>query len=178
MKEKENLKTKATCVQSSIFTKCKKNTFKIKAKHNASMKNIKRDVAVTLTRKTSRVEQAKCNGQAGASSYCNHVCVCVRVCVCTSTVKASSVWIGWTTREQINSVVLKTFISHGKSLHCYCRMKHLTFLTSHFILNYCASRFQKMGPSATIIRHRFRSALHRKVIWLWRHHSRNGSQSN
>ena len=82
LKEEENLKTKATCVQSSIFTKCKKNTFKIKAKHNASMKNIKRDVAVTLTRKTSRVEQAKCNGQAGASSYCNHVCVCVRVCVC------------------------------------------------------------------------------------------------
>ena len=82
LKEKENLKTKATCVQSSIFTKCKKNTFKIKAKYSASMKNIKRDVAVTLTRKTSRVEQAKCNGQAGASSYCNHVCVCACVCVC------------------------------------------------------------------------------------------------
>ena len=36
------------------------------------MKKIKRDVLVTLTRKTSRVEKAKCSCPAGASSYCNH----------------------------------------------------------------------------------------------------------
>ena len=40
----------------SIFTKCTKNTFTITAKCSASMKRIKRDVIVTLTRKTSRVE--------------------------------------------------------------------------------------------------------------------------
>ena len=57
----------------SIFTKCTKNTFTIKAKCCASMKKIKRDVVVTLTRKTSRVEKAKCSCPAGASSYCNHI---------------------------------------------------------------------------------------------------------
>ena len=64
------------------------------------------------------------------------VCVCVCVCVCTRTftVKASSVWISWTTREQINDVVLKTFISYAKSFHRYVRMKHLASLTGHFIL--------------------------------------------
>ena len=31
-------------------------------------------------------------------------------------------------------VVLRTFLSYAKSLHHYFRMKHLTFLTSHFIL--------------------------------------------
>ena len=50
------------------------------------------------------------------------------------TVKASSVWISWTVREQINDVVLKTYISYVRSLHHYFRMKHLTFLTSNFIL--------------------------------------------
>ena len=57
----------------SIFTKCSKNTFPIKARCNATIKRIKRDVAVTLTRKTSRVEKAKCSCPAGASSYCNHI---------------------------------------------------------------------------------------------------------
>ena len=66
----------------SVFSKCAKNTFTIKAKCSASMKKIKRDVAVTLTRKTSRVEKAKCSCPVGASSYSNHVCVCVCVCVC------------------------------------------------------------------------------------------------
>ena len=67
---------------------------------------------------------------------CVYVCVCVCVCVCVTpfTVKASSVWISWTTREQINDVVLKTFISYVMSLYLYFRMKHLTFLTGHFIL--------------------------------------------
>ena len=57
----------------SIFTKCTKNTFTIKGKCCASMKKIKRDVVVTLTRKTSRVEKAKCSCPAGASSYCNNI---------------------------------------------------------------------------------------------------------
>ena len=60
------------------------------------------------------------------------VCVCVCVCVRSRqfTAKASSVWISWTAREQINDVV----ISYAKSLHCHLRIKHLTFLTSRFIL--------------------------------------------
>ena len=37
------------------------------------MKKIKRDVVVTLTRKTSRVEKIKCNCTVGASSYCNRM---------------------------------------------------------------------------------------------------------
>ena len=70
---------------------------------------------------------------------CVCVCVCVYVCVvCVCVrpfaVKASSVWISQTIREQINDVLLKKFISYAKSLHCQFRMKHLTFLTSHFIL--------------------------------------------
>ena len=56
------------------------------------------------------------------------------VCVRPFMVKASSVWISWTAREQINDVVLKTFISYAKSFHRYFRMKRLTFQTSHFIL--------------------------------------------
>ena len=46
-------------------------------------------------------------------------CVCVFVCVCLclrpSTVKALSLWISWDTREQINDVMLKTFISYAES---------------------------------------------------------------
>ena len=104
---------------------------------------------------------------------------CVRACVCVRpfTVKASSVWISWTAREQINDVVLKTFVFSAKFLRRYFRMKHLTFLINHFILfthqkraeprlNQRASRFQNMRPSATIIRHRLRSALHRETICL------------
>ena len=34
------------------------------------------------------------------------VCVCVFVCLCPFTVKASSAWISWSAREQINNVVL------------------------------------------------------------------------
>ena len=70
---------------------------------------------------------------------CARARVCVCVCVCTSVyvlskAKASSVWISWDTREQINHVILKTLIPYAKSLHHYFRMQHLTFLTSHFIL--------------------------------------------
>ena len=61
-------------------------------------------------------------------------CVCVGVCIRPFTVKASSVWISWSAREQINDAVLKTLLSSAKSLHRYFRMKHQKFLTSHFIL--------------------------------------------
>ena len=92
---------------------------------------------------------------------CICVCVCVHVCVSAFTVKVSSVWISWDTREQINDVILKKLISSAKSLHRYFRMQHITCLTSHFILfphqkrakpriNQCTSRFQNMGPSFNI----------------------------
>ena len=64
-------------------------------------------------------------------------CVCVSVCLWVFTSihpEASSLWISWTVRERINDVMLKTFLSYAKSLHRYFRMKHQTFLTSHFIL--------------------------------------------
>ena len=50
---------------------------------------------------------------------CVSVCVCVCVCVCLrpSTVKASSAW-AWNTRRKIINVVLRTFLSSAKSLHC------------------------------------------------------------
>ena len=64
---------------------------------------------------------------------CVCLCVCVCVCVRPFTVKASSVWISWITRDP-NFDVLRTLISYAISLHRYVRMKHLTFLTSHFIL--------------------------------------------
>ena len=49
------------------------NTFTIKAKCSVSMEKIKRDVVVTLTRKTSGVEKARCSCPVGASSNCNHI---------------------------------------------------------------------------------------------------------
>ena len=71
-------------------------------------------------------------------SLCVYVCVCVcarvRVRVRPFTVKASSAWNSWTAREQINDIALETFTFYAKYLHCYFRMKHLTFLTNHFIL--------------------------------------------
>ena len=65
---------------------------------------------------------------------CVRVFKSVYVCLRQFTMKASSVWINWNTREQINDVELKTFLSYANSLHRYFRAKHLTFLTSHFIL--------------------------------------------
>ena len=58
------------------------------------------------------------------------VCLCLR----PFTVKASSVLRSWNAREQINDIMLKTFLAYAKSLHRYFRMKHQTFLTNHFIL--------------------------------------------
>ena len=103
---------------------------------------------------------------------------CVCVCVRLFTMKASSVWISWNAREQINDVMLKTFFSYAKSLHCYFTMKHQTLLTSLFILlthkkqveprlSQCASCFQNIRPSFTIIKHHPCSAQHLKPIYLW-----------
>ena len=116
----------------------------------------------------------------------NTICVCVRVCVCVCacvspfTVKASSAWISWNAREQINDIMLKTFLLYAKYLHHYFRMKLQTFLTSHFILftynrsglshdltSVCLA-YIKIRPSFNIIRYRPRSAQHRKPIYLWR----------
>ena len=61
--------------------------------------------------------------------------VCVFVCLRPSTVKGSSVWIRWYTREQIDDVMLQTSISCAKSLHHYFRLQQsLTFITCHCIL--------------------------------------------
>ena len=110
------------------------------------------------------------------------VCVGVCVCVCGSpfTVKVSSAWISWNAREQINDIMLKTFLLYAKYLHHYFRMKLQTFLTSHFILftynrsglshdltSVCLA-YIKIRPSFNIIRYRPRSAQHRKPIYLWR----------
>ena len=54
---------------------------------------------------------------------CEYVCVCVH----PSTVKASSVWIKWDTREQIKDVMLKTWNSSAGSFHRYIGMQNLTF---------------------------------------------------
>ena len=62
------------------------------------------------------------------------VCVCVCVCLCLFTLKASSVSNCSNVKEQINDIVLKTFLFSAKFLHHYFRMKHQAFLTSHFIL--------------------------------------------
>ena len=68
----KNAAISKTLVYRFNTSKYTKNTFTIKAKCSASMKKIKRDVAVTLTRKTSIVEKAKCSFPADTSSYCNH----------------------------------------------------------------------------------------------------------
>ena len=65
---------------------------------------------------------------------CMCVCVCVCVYLCPFTVQASSVWISYTTREQINDAVLKALFSYARSLHRYFRMRHMTLQTNHFIL--------------------------------------------
>ena len=52
-----------------------KNTFTIKVKCSVSMKKMKKDVVVTLKRKSSRVEKVKFSCPTGVSSYCNHLIV-------------------------------------------------------------------------------------------------------
>ena len=69
-------------------------------------------------------------------SMCVCVHACVHACVCVSRplmVKASSVSNSSNVGEQINDVVLKTFLSSSKSLHHYFRMKYHACLFSHFL---------------------------------------------
>ena len=64
---------------------------------------------------------------------CVSVCVCVCVCLRPSTVKASSVWISWDTKEQINDVMLKTLDSF------YFGMQNLTFQLATLSCSYTRS---------------------------------------
>ena len=84
------------------------------------------------------------------------VCVCVCVCVCLrpSTVKASSVWISWDTRVQINDVVLKTLDSSAGSLHPYFGMQNLIFQLAALSCSYTRSEH---SADLTSIRLAFRT---------------------
>ena len=73
MKAEENLKTKATCAQMQYLQKVQRILSQLKQYAVLVWKKIKRDVVVTLLRKTSRVGKAKCRCPTGASSYCNHI---------------------------------------------------------------------------------------------------------
>ena len=85
----------------------------------------------------SKLTCQKKQTSGGGGGVCVCVCACMRACVrararaCVclgpSTVKASSVWISWDAREQINDVVLNTLDSSGGSLYCYFGMQNLTF---------------------------------------------------
>ena len=66
---------------------------------------------------------------------------CVCVCLSLSTVKASSVWISWDTREQINDVVLKTLDSSSGSPHRYFGMQNLTFQLAALSCSYIRSGY-------------------------------------
>ena len=63
-----------------------------------------------------------CVCACACACMCVRDCVCVCVCLRPFTVKASSAWISWNIREQINDAMLKTLISYAKSLHRNFRM--------------------------------------------------------
>ena len=105
---------------------------------------------------------------------CVGVGVCVCVCLRPFSVKTSSVWVSWNAREQVNDIVLKTFLSSAKSLHRCFRMKHHAFLTGsrqRHDLTRVLLALKNIRPSFTIITHRPHAVLHRKPICLWRLHS-------
>ena len=79
---------------------------------------------------------------------------CVCVCLSLSTVKASSVWISWDTREQINDVVLKTLDSSSGSLHRFFGMQSLTFQLAARSCSYTRSEH---SHDSTSIRLAFRT---------------------
>ena len=85
-----------------------------------------------------------------------YVCVCVCVCVCLrpSTVKASSVWIRWDTRERINDAILKTLNSYADSLYCLFRMENLTFQLAALS---CSHTLNGQGHDLTSARLAFRT---------------------
>ena len=61
-------------LKSNTMFLCSSNDYvKIKCKCQASMKNILRDIIVTIDRHTSEVTKSHCTCPAGLSGYCNHV---------------------------------------------------------------------------------------------------------
>ena len=108
---------------------------------------------------------------------CVCVCMCVCVCVCLhpSTMKASSVWIRWDTREQINDVMFKMLNSSAGSRHRYFRMLNLTFQLTALSCLQTKSRqshdltsvrlvFRTWGLHSPFSRRCLRYALHREAI--------------
>ena len=103
------------------------------------------------------------------------VCVCMCVCVHPSTMEASSVWIRWDTREQINDVMLKILNSSAVSSHRYLRMQNLTFQLAALSCLQTKSRqshdltsvrlaFRTWGLHSPFSRRCLRYALHRERI--------------
>ena len=101
--------------------------------------------------------------------------VCVCVCVHPSTMKASSVWIRWDTREQINDVMFKMLNSSAGSRHHCFRMQNLTFQLVALSCFQTKSRqnhdltsvrlvFKKWGLHSQFSRRCLRYALHREAI--------------
>ena len=97
---------------------------------------------------------------------CVCVCACVRACVRTFTVKALSVWMIWTPKEQINESLHKNEAPNLSNQPLY--FVHTLEVPQ---LNQYSSHFHNMRPSATIIRHRLWSTLHRESIYLCRQRS-------
>ena len=56
-----------------IYTKSCAEIFIVKASCRASMKQVKRNMRVTLNRESGVVGDAKCDCPAGKSGYCNHL---------------------------------------------------------------------------------------------------------
>ena len=118
------------------------------------------------------------------------VCVCVCVCVCLrlSIVKASSVWIKWDTREQINDVLLKTLNSYVDSLYRYFIMQNLTFQLATLSCSHTRSRkshdltsvrlvFRTWSFHSAFSRRCIRYTVRREPICFQTWHSREDSQS-
>ena len=102
-------------------------------------------------------------------------CVCMCVCVHPSTMEASSVWIRWDTREQINDVMLKMLNSSAVSSHRYLRKQNLTFQLAALSCLQTKSRqshdltsvrlaFRTWGLHSPFSRRCLRYALHRERI--------------
>ena len=120
----------------------------------------------------------------------NCVCVCVCVCVClrSSTVKVSSVWIRWDTREQINDVTLKTLNSYTDSHYHYFGMQNLIFQLVALSWSHTRSgqsndltsvrlAFRTWDLHSPFSRRCLRYALHCESICFQTWHSGDGSQS-
>ena len=119
---------------------------------------------------------------------CVCVCMCVCVCLCSSTVKVSSVWIRWDTREQINDVMLKTLNSYTDSLYRYFGMQNLIFQLVALSWSHTRSgqsndltsvrlAFRTWDLHSPFSRRCLRYALHCESICFQTWHSREGSQS-